>query len=173
MDASMTDVGHAGERGRLGRCAPRCGGRRSLTSLRVAALGLLAAACAAAPTAGASATGRARFDLEHDTYAFANLVRAERPGWNDGFANYCLIIARSASQFYRFARFAPDQPLASPEEYERLVHEVLGHSPWAAPAASADRVVIPGYSDLRAFSAAQERVIKAAFGSNVLSMMHW
>jgi len=37
------------------------------------------------------------------------LSRAERPGWNDAFANYCLVLARAASQFYRFARFAPDQ----------------------------------------------------------------
>jgi hypothetical protein len=169
----MRDVCHAGERGRPGRCASRCGGRRPLTALGVAALGLLAAACAAAPPADASATGRGRFDLEHDAFAFANLVRAERPGWNDGFANYCLIIARSASQFYRFTRFAPDQPPASPETYDRLVREVLARSPWAPPAASADRVVIPGYADLHAFSAAQERLIKAAFGSNVLSMMHW
>jgi hypothetical protein len=100
-------------------------------------------------------------------------VRAERPGWNDAFANYCLVIARAASQFYRFARFAPDRPPASPEEYERLVRAVLSRPPWAPPAAEAGRAVIPGYADLHGFSAAHEGVIKTALGSNVLSMVHW
>jgi hypothetical protein len=139
----------------------------------VAALGLLATACAGAPAATAPPASRGRFDLEHDAFAFANLVRAERPGWNDAFANYCLVIARAASQFYRFARFAPDRPPASPEEYERLVRAVLSRPPWAPPAPEAGRAVIPGYADLHSFSAAHEGVIKAALGSNVLSMMHW
>jgi len=139
----------------------------------VATVGLLATACAGVPPAGAPATGRAPFDLEHDTFAFANLVRAERPGWNDAFANYCLLIARGASQFYRFARFAPDQPAASPDEYDRLVHAVLARPPWTSPVTEADRVVIPGYADLRSFSATHEAMIKTALGSNVLSMVHW
>jgi len=139
----------------------------------VTALGLLATACAGAPPATTPAATRGRFDLEHDAFAFANLVRAERPGWNDAFANYCLVIARAASQFYSFARFAADRPAASPEEYDRLVRAVLSRRPWAPPVTEAERVVIPGYADLHSFSAAHERVIKTAFGSNVLSMVHW
>jgi hypothetical protein len=145
----------------------------------VTALGIMTAvgvfaACASAPPAGAPpVAGGRHFDLDRDVFAFANLVRAERPGWNDDFANYCLVLARGASQFYRFARFAPDRPPADPAAYDRLVREVFGRAPWAPPAAEADRVVIPGYADLRAFSAAHEATIKAALGSNVLSMMHW
>src|SRR5262245_46023787 len=87
---------------------------RPVTALSIlTAVGLLASACAGAPPPGPPATGRGRFDLEHDAFAFANLVRAERPGLNDDFANYCLLIARGANQFYRFARFVPDQPAAS------------------------------------------------------------
>jgi hypothetical protein len=116
---------------------------------------------------------RTPFELDRDAFAFANLVRAERPGWNDGFANHCLVLARAASQFHRFARFAPDRPAASPEEYDRLVRAVLARPPWAAPASEAERVIIPAYADLRTFSAAHEGVIKGALGSNVLSMLHW
>jgi hypothetical protein len=139
----------------------------------VTAVGLLAAACAGTPPPGPPVAARSRFDLDHDAFAFANLVRAERPGWNDDFANYCLIIARAASQFYRVARFAPDRPAASPEEYGRLVREVFTRPPWTPPLAEAERVVIPGYPDLHGFSAANEKIIKTAFGSNVLSMVHW
>jgi hypothetical protein len=138
-----------------------------------ALLGLLATACATLPPPDPSRTGRNEFELTPDTFAFANLVRAERPGWNDDFANYCLVMVRAANQFYRFARFAPDRPAGSPEEYDRLVRVVLSRSPWAPPATDTDRVIIPGYADLHSFSAAHERSVKSAFGSNILSMIHW
>jgi hypothetical protein len=169
----MAHLCRAGGRGHHGPDALRSGGRRRVAAFGVAAaIGLLATACVSAPPAGAPLVGRNRFDLDHDAFAFANLVRAERPGWNDAFANYCLVIARAASQFYRFARFAPDRPAASPEEYDRLVRAVLARPLWSPPLTEAERVVIPGYPDLHSFSAAHEQVIKAAFGSSILSMMH-
>ena len=156
-----------------GRDALRSRRRRPVTALGLLmAVGLLTAACASAPPAVAPTSGRGRFDLDHDAFAFANLVRAERPGWNDAFANYCLLVARGANQFYRFARFVPDQPAASPADYERLVRAVFDRAPWMPPATEADRVIFPGYADLRSFSAAHEATIKTALGSNVLSMMH-
>ena len=164
----------AAGRGRRSQNARRRRWGRQLTALAGAtALGLLATGCATAPAAGSPATARHRFDLDHDAFAFANLVRAERPGRNDAFANYCLVLARAASQFYRFASFEPGRPSVSEDEYGRLVRLVLGRPPWAPPAAAAERVVIPGYADLRSFSAAQEGVIKGALDSNVLSMFHW
>jgi hypothetical protein len=138
-----------------------------------AALGLLAAACASLPPPAPSNAGPGRFEIERDAFAFPNLVRAQRPGWNDEFANYCLVMARAAGQFYRFAQFAPDRPAVSPAEYDRLVRVVLARPPWAPPTSEAERVVIPGFADLRGFSAAHEGLLKAAFGSNVLSMVHW
>jgi hypothetical protein len=138
-----------------------------------AALGLLAAACASLPPPEPGGAGAARFALERDAFAFPNLVRAERPGRNDGFANYCLVMARAAGQFYRFARFDPARPAVPRPEYERLVRLVLDRAPWAPPVPEAERVTIPGFADLRAFSAAHEDLLKAAFGSSVLSMVHW
>jgi hypothetical protein len=170
----MAYLCHAGRRGRRWTGALRHeGGRLAIAVGGGAALALLVTACASLPpTLSSGADGR-RFEIEHDVFAFANLVRAQRPGWNDDFANYCLIMARAAGQFYRFARFAPDRPAATPAEYERLVRQILDRPPWAPPPASeADRVVIPGYADLRAFSAAHEPLLKAAFPSNVLSMFH-
>jgi hypothetical protein len=168
----MAYLCHADRRGRRWKRARRReGGRLAIAVCGGAALALLVAACASVPPPS-DADGR-RFDLEHDVFAFPNLVRAERPGWNDDFANYCLIMARSAGQFYRFARFAPDRSAVTPAEYERLVRQVLDRPPWApSPASEADRVVIPGYADLRAFSAAHERLLKTTFPSNVLSMFH-
>jgi hypothetical protein len=138
----------------------------------VVALGLLLAACAAAPPAPESGAP-ARFDLARDGFGFSNLVRAERPGWNDGFANYCIVMVRAANQFFRFARFAPAAPPVTDAEYAGLVRRVFDRGAWEPPASEAERIVIPGYADLHAFSRTHEALIKRAFGSNVLSMLHW
>jgi hypothetical protein len=170
----MAYVCRANGRGWPGREAPGFRRQRRLARPALAmVLGLLATGCASAPPGGSPTAARGRFELEHDGFAFANLVRAERPGRNDSFANYCLVITRSASQFYRFARFAPDRPALTPAEYERLVRVVLARAPWTPPVAEAERVIIPGYADLHSFSAAHEGLLKAAFDSNVLSMFHW
>jgi len=142
--------------------------------VRVAGITLAVSACAPTLLLGPPGGGEpARFATGRDTFAFANLVRAERPGLNDGFANYCIIMTRAASQFFRFARFAPEAPAATPEAYTRLTRQVLAIDPWAPPPVEVARVVVPGYSDLHAFSRAQEPAIKAAFGSSVWSMVHW
>ncbi len=145
--------------------------------LLAALAGSILSSCALATPGGpptpAATPARAHFDIARDAFAFPNLVRAERPGLNDDFANYCLIMARAASQFFRFARFAPAEPPASPAEYTRLTREVLARRPWDAPQAAAARVRIPGYPDLRTFSRAEEPAVKAAFGSNILSMLDW
>lgn len=149
--------------------------------LRVAPVlvSLALAACASAerasvlglePTAPRPA---ARFELGRDTFAFPNLVRAEHPERAVDFANYCIVMARTAGQFFRFARFAPAEPPLPPEDYTRLAREVMAQDPWEAPRRDAERVVIPGYPDLYALSRAQEPAIKAAFDSNLLSMLHW
>jgi hypothetical protein len=170
----MADLCHAGRRGRRWKDALQRDGRRLATAACAgAALGLLLASCASLPSTAPSSAERP-FELEHDAFAFPNLVRAQRPGWNDAFANYCLIMARGAGQFYRFARFMPDRPVVTKTEYERLVRQVLDRPPWdPTPTSEAERVAIPGYADLRGFSAAHEDLLKAAFGSNVLSMLHW
>jgi hypothetical protein len=138
-----------------------------------AALGLLLAACVSAPGRGSESAVASEFRFDRDSFAFANLVRAQRPGWNDGFANYCLVMSRGASQFHRFARFAPDRPAVSTADYEELIRLVFARPPWNPPVSEDERIVIPGFTGLREFSSAHERLLKAAFGSNVLSMVHW
>jgi hypothetical protein len=165
--AYQPDVGDRRPRDRRGpRGWPRAYRAGGVTLL---AVGLLAWSPAQAldPASGAS------FAVGRDTFAFPNIVRAENPGQEGLFANYCILMARAANQFFRFARFAPDEPALSPAAYTRLVSAVTAITPWDPPRPAALRVVIPGYGDLYSFSRAEEPAIKAAFGSNVLSMMHW
>jgi hypothetical protein len=131
----------------------------------------LVAGCATTLPPGPPLHGERRFDLTRDGFAFANLVRAERPGLNDAFANYCLLMVRGASQFFRYARFEPSAPRVTPAEYTRLAREVMTRRPWSPSPPDEGRVVIPGYAGLRALSRDQEPAVKAAFGSNIGSMV--
>ena len=149
---------------------PRGRYRPLFTGMVVGAAGLLSA-CAPVMLGAPGAPPPARFDIDRDIFAFSNLVRAARPGQNDGFANYCLLMVRGASQFYRFARFDPSAPRVTADEYTRLARAVMAGTPWAPPRPLEARIVIPGYADLMALSRDQEPAVKAAFGSNILSMM--
>lgn len=75
----------------------------------------------------------------------------------------CFALARSARQFFQFARFAPEQPAVDDAAYGKLVEAVIAHDP--SRTAETPRVVIPGYPDLRAFSAAKEALLKDKLGS--------
>ena len=168
----MAHQGRARERGGRQKAGPRRTRWHPAIAAGTAAA-LLLGACASHPPPDPGRSDAGEFRLERDAFAFPNLVRAQRPGWNDGFANYCLVMARAAAQFHRFARFAPDRPAVSPADYDRLVRLVLARPPWDPPIAEAERIVVPGFAGLREFSAAHEGLLKATFGSNVLSMVHW
>lgn len=144
-----------------------------LLGLVLSACALLGRAPGSDPLLSPAPAPRPSFDVARDTFAFPNLVQAHSPERTVAFSNYCIVMARGASQFFRFARFAPDQPAVAPAEYTRLVRQVMEVEAWGAPRPQDRRVVIPGYADLRAFSADQEAAIKPTFGSSVLSMMHW
>jgi len=166
------------ERGQ--RSGPRRPRRPSPPALLLLAV-LALAACAAGPPPPAGATGAARapagaqraFRVGRDTFAFPNIVRANTPDRPAGFANYCIVMVRGATEFYRFARFAPEAPPVSDAEYERLTRRVLDLPAWDAPWPEARRIVVPGYPDLHAFSRAREAAVKAAFGPRWPSMVHW
>jgi hypothetical protein len=145
-------------------------------------VGLLSSACAVAAASGSGSldpilrpgpASRAAFEPGRDAFGFLNLVQAEHPERAGGFSNYCIVMARAAGQFFRFARFAPDRPPLAPARYTELVRQVLAEPSGATPGAAPARVEIPGYADLHAFSTAQEPAIKAAFGSSFWSMVHW
>jgi hypothetical protein len=145
-----------------------------MSRIVVVALALIAAACAHAPGASrpASATVPA-FDFVDDTFAFANLVRAQHPHAEHLYANYCFVMARSVRQFHQFARFDPDAPRVGAEEYAHRVRAVVRHPPWESPLPAAKRIVIPGFANLRDFSTAEEAAVKAGIGPRFWTLVHW
>jgi hypothetical protein len=93
-----------------------------------------------------------------DIFAFRNDGRILHRGQPDMYRNRCFLLARAVGQF---RRFAPDEPRRPSAEYARLVHRVTRRAAWRAPLPAAERIVIPGYASLHAFSAAEVAAVKA------------
>ena len=75
----------------------------------------------------------------------------------------CFVLARVVKQFHLHARFEPAAAPLDDSGCRRRFREVLARSTRnASPAA--DRIVIPGFADLRAFSAAQADMMRAEGG---------
>jgi hypothetical protein len=148
------------------------------TVVAAAAVGL-ATACASAPP-GLPAAIRAGapvvvpgFIFERDTFAFRNDMREKTPDKPDLYANYCFVLARSMRQFFLFARFDPRAPRLDRDAYVTLVRKVVSRAPWQPALPPADRVVIPGYANLREFSRDQEGAVKEGVGGRFWTWVHW
>ena len=136
---------------------------------------LLATACATAPAASIpSGAGPTAFTFGPDTFAFRNEIRERHPD-HDGrlYANYCFVLARGLRQFYQGARFDPAAPRLSHAEYVARVRAIAARPAWAPALPEAERVVIPGYAHLRAFSAGEEAAVKEGLGGPVGTWFHW
>ena len=117
-----------------------------------------------------------KFDFQTDSFAFANELT-----WEYGFDEHghwtsharkpkpqytlhCFVLARSAAQFFKFARFDPRQPVADDATYCRLIKKVVSAN-LRKDSHKSPQVIIPGYPNLRAFSKAQENLLKQECGS--------
>jgi hypothetical protein len=120
------------------------------------------------------ACGRA-FDLRRDTFAFSNdtawaygvdeqgqlhISRREKPA---DYTHRCFVLSRAVLQFHQFARFEPRQAKLSREEYRARIRRLCRIPVWAA--GPRERIVFPGFADLRAFSIAYEGLLKETLGN--------
>jgi hypothetical protein len=129
-----------------------------------------------------------KFTFQEDTFAFANELfweyqmdpatgqmtsRDRQPP--PQYALHCFVLSRSARQFFRHARFDASKAGVSDQTYRYLIRKVVGRSPRRSATAE-ERIVIPGFSNLREFSRAHERLLKAESGGAWQSYFqrgHW
>jgi hypothetical protein len=134
-------------------------------------------ACAGQPFA--QAANPRRFAFERDTFAFHNELTWEyrtdpvagtttmvKASADAKYTLHCFVLARSARQFFQFARFAPEQPVADETTYRKLIRAVIAHDP-SEHSSPRQRIEIPGYADLRSFSVAREQLLKEELGTVV------
>lgn len=131
-------------------------------------------------------SGSRRFDFQQDTFAFANELKweyhfshgqwvHERREPPPEYSLHCFVLARSARQFFQFARFDPTLPIANDEIYRKLIRRVVKTDPTRVLPES-EQVVIPGYANLRAFSEAKESLLKSECGGaweSYFQRGHW
>ncbi len=87
----------------------------------------------------------------------------------------CFVVVRAAKQFRMHARFDPGAPVVSSDTYRALIRQVVGRSPRQG-SPDTDRIVVPGYADLRSFSLPQEELLKETLGGAWQSYVqrgHW
>ena len=122
----------------------------------------------------ANALAERSFSFQRDTFAFANETVFE---YREGhaslrresqkikrFTQHCFVMSRSVVQFWKFARFDPGKPPLDDSELAARIRKITRSSPWASPLAQQDRIVIPGYADLRALSRARGDVVQRNVG---------
>jgi hypothetical protein len=157
----------------------------SVGLLLLGLVGILVSGCAS--TRDPAPSTRRPFDFQRDTFAFANQLvweyhfdangkwvsnpRVPKPD----YSHHCFVVARSAKQFFEHARFDTNLPVADAATYRKLIHRVLARRA-CTELPDDQKVVIPGYADLREFSQAQEHLLKAECGSAWQSYFqrgHW
>ena len=124
----------------------------------------------------ATALAERPFDFNRDTFAFGNETVFE---YHDGsaslrprepavrtkrFVQHCFVMSRGVEQFRKFARFDPSRPLLADAELAACIRKITRSPAWAAPAAERDRIIIPGYSDLRSLSRARGEIVRNNIG---------
>ncbi|MBI3851302.1 MAG: hypothetical protein HY298_13660 [Verrucomicrobia bacterium] len=134
-----------------------------------------------------SAVTNKPFVFQQDTLAYANQLvweyyfdpngkwRSKPREPKPDYTHHCFVVARSARQFFQHARFDPAQPVADEATYRRLIRRVISESPRRYSTES-EKVVIPGYANLREFSQAQEKLLKAECGGaweSYFQRGHW
>ena len=123
-----------------------------------------------------SATG-ADFRFDRDTFAFANETVFE---YRDGqphlrkpsareqrrqpYTNRCFVMSRAVIQFRKFARFDPRGRPLDDRALAGRVRAITHHPAWREALPMDQRVVLPGYPNLRALSRARARVLQENIG---------
>ena len=128
------------------------------------------------------------FRFDQDTFTFANelvwryrfdpatgAVTTFRSNPPPAYWHRCFVMVRAVRQFLYHARFEPELPVAEPQSYRKLIREVISRNP-RKPGLEPEKVVIPGYDCLRAFSRVHEPLLKANCGAawrSYLVRSHW
>lgn len=148
-------------------------GVRRAEAVALLALGA-ALACASPPPHSPVAYARP-FRFATDTFSYVNelvwtyhfdrqgrMIHADRETPTE-FGQRCALMVRSVRQFLVHARFDPEAPRLDRDAYLRLIERVLARNP-RSRRPDPDPVVVPGYANLRAFSADHEDLFKRAIG---------
>jgi hypothetical protein len=87
----------------------------------------------------------------------------------------CFVMVRATRQFFYHARFDPDLPPANADACRDLIRQIVRRNV-RRQCAETERIVIPGFDGLRAFSRAHEPLLKVHCGApweSYFLRSHW
>lgn len=141
---------------------------------RWAAFGLFGLYCIMAVAAQGAVRSEFRFD--RDTFSFANdpVIQSRgnphatpAPAPAPFYTRRCFVMTRAALQFYKFAAFDPAAAPLNDAALTRRIRAIMRRGAWREPLQPGERIVIPGYANLRALSAARPRIVQRILGSGL------
>src|SRR5947209_2655272 len=105
------------------------------------------------------------FCFDHDTFGFANQtvfeyheghasLRKSSATKRDAYNRHCFVMSRTALQFKKFARFEPRSTPLDDASIAARIRAVTRQPAWAEPSPENQRIVFPGYKDLKEMSKA-------------------
>jgi hypothetical protein len=114
----------------------------------------------------------ADFRFARETFSFPNAmvweykngVRVGNSRGHDHYTRRCFIMSRAAQQFHKFARFEPRGAPLDDKELAHRIRLVAHREPWLAPLPNNQRIVFPGYANVREISRKREKVFKENLG---------
>jgi len=115
------------------------------------------------------------FRFDRDTVSFANAtvfeyreghpyLRQREKGEPKRYTRRCFVMSRTTMQFQKFARFDPHAARLDDNALAARIRNVTRRAAWGKPLPADQRVVFPGYADLRAMSEARREVVRANIG---------
>jgi hypothetical protein len=115
------------------------------------------------------------FQFDRDTFAFGNMTVFEyqngvarlRRGADAKQRRYtrrCFVLSRTAMQFVKFARFEPRGRPLDDHELAARIRMVTSRAAWKPALPEKERVVFPGYADLRDMSKARGLILQENVG---------
>lgn len=128
-----------------------------------------------------SAAGSA-FRFDRDTLAFQNATvlkyksgvpflraRSTSDDPANEYTRRCFVMARTVMQFRKFARFDPPSAPLDDKQLAARIRAVSRHFAWQEPLPENERIVFPGYANLRQMSKARAEVFKENIGSGFIT----
>jgi hypothetical protein len=117
----------------------------------------------------------ADFRYDRDTFAFANatvfkyykgiaFLRAGSPNDRNLYTRRCFVMTRAAAQFHKFARFDERNAPLDDRALAGRIRAVMRRAPWRKALAESQRIVFPGYANLREMSKARRQVVQNNIG---------
>ena len=119
------------------------------------------------------------FHFDQDTLAFTNMTvfdyhQGKITSLGQGttaqkektprYTRRCFVMSRTVVQFLKFAHFQPNGQPLDDAELARRVRQVTRHAPYEQTLPAAQRVVIPGYKNLRELSEKRGWVLQKNIG---------